>query len=39
VRLSVEEIEKLKRELPELPGEKSARFEKDFGITQTLSVF
>jgi len=34
VRLSVEEIEKLKRELPELPGEKSSRFEKDFGITQ-----
>jgi aspartyl-tRNA(Asn)/glutamyl-tRNA(Gln) amidotransferase subunit B len=34
VRLSVEEIEKLRGELPELPGEKSARFEKDFGITQ-----
>ena len=34
MRLSVEEIEKLKRELPELPGEKSSRFEKDFGITQ-----
>jgi aspartyl-tRNA(Asn)/glutamyl-tRNA(Gln) amidotransferase subunit B len=34
VELSTEEIEKLKSEIQELPSDKSARFEKDYGISK-----
>jgi aspartyl-tRNA(Asn)/glutamyl-tRNA(Gln) amidotransferase subunit B len=37
IRLSDEEVDKIKSQLPELPGEKSVRFEKDYGLTKDSS--
>lgn len=34
IRLSDEEVDKIKSQLPELPSKKGARFEKEFGITK-----